>query len=87
MGNRAIIKPEGKNIWVYLYWNGGIDSVTAFLKYCELKRFGSFDDAYGMARFCQVVGNFFGGTLLIGIEEYVTENDDMYLDNGIFSQM
>lgn len=84
MCNRAIIKPEGKNIGVYLHWNGGIDSVTEFLKYCELKRFRSFDDAYGMARFCQVVGNFFGGTLSIGIEEYVTENDDMYLDNGIY---
>lgn len=38
MGNRAIVKPEGKDIGVYLHWNGGIDSVTAFLKYCELKR-------------------------------------------------
>ena len=55
MGNRAIIKPEGKNIGVYLHWNGGIDSVTAFLKYCELRGFRAFDDAYGMARFCQIV--------------------------------
>lgn len=86
MGNRAIIKPEGKNIGVYLHWNGGIDSVTAFLKYCELKRFRSFDDSYGLARFCQVVGNFFGGSLSIGIYDGIGESqyDANGLDNGIY---
>ena len=68
MGNRAIVKPEGKDIGVYLHWNGGIDSVTAFLKYCELKQYRGFDDEYGIARFTQVVGNFFGGGLVaVGI--------------------
>lgn len=86
MGNRAIIKPKNKDVGVYLHWNGGIDSVTAFLKYCELRRFRAFDDAYGMARFCQVVGNFFGGSLSMGIETNIgnTEEDAMYLDNGIY---
>ena len=86
MGNRAVIKPVGKNIGVYLHWNGGIDSVTAFLKYCELKGFRSFDDAYGMARFCQVVGNFFGGGLSIGIETDVSISKEYaeWLDNGIY---
>lgn len=86
MGNRAIVKPEGKDIGVYLHWNGGIDSVTAFLKYCELKQYRGFDDAYGMARFCQVVGNFFGGNLSIGIETNVRESEveNYWLDNGIY---
>ena len=86
MGNRAIVKPEGKDIGVYLHWNGGIDSVTAFLKYCELKEHRGFDDSYGMARFCQVVGNFFGGSLSIGIETGVNEDEveDYWLDNGIY---
>ena len=86
MGNRAIVKPEGQNIGVYLHWNGGIDSVTAFLKYCELKGFRGFDDSYGMARFCQVVGNFFGGGLSIGIETDVRETKDYaeWMDNGIY---
>ena len=86
MGNRAVIKPVGKNIGVYLHWNGGIDSVTAFLKYCELKGFRSFDDAYGMARFCQVVGNFFGGGLSVGIETDVSISKEYaeWLDNGIY---
>lgn len=85
MGNRAIIKPEGKNIGVYLHWNGGIDSVTAFLKYCELRGFRSFEDPYGLARFCQVVGNFFGGGTSIGIETNVSEEKDAYMiDNGMY---
>ena len=86
MGNRAIVKPEGKDIGVYLHWNGGIDSVTAFLKYCELRNFRDFDDSYGVARFCQVVGNFFGGSLSIGIYSGVgeTQRDAAYIDNGIY---
>lgn len=86
MGNRAIVKPKGKNIGVYLHWNGGIDSVTAFLKYCELKDYRSFDDSYGIARFCQVVGNFFGGGLSIGIQSGIgeTKHDAAYIDNGIY---
>lgn len=87
MGNRAIVKPEGRNIGVYLHWNGGVDSVTAFLKYCELKGYRSFsDDSYGIARFCQVVGNFFGGGLSLGIETdiYETEEAAEWIDNGIY---
>lgn len=86
MGNRAIIKPVGKDLGVYLHWNGGVDSVTAFLKYCELKGFRDFEDSYGLARFCQVVGNFFGGGLSIGISSGVgeTKRDTAYIDNGIY---
>lgn len=86
MGNRAIVKPEGQNIGVYLHWNGGIDSVTGFLKYCELKGFRGFDDPYGMARFCQVVGNFFGGGLSLGIETDIRETQEYaeWIDNGIY---
>lgn len=84
MGNRAIIKPEGKSTGVYLHWNGGVDSVTAFLKYCELRGFRGFDDPYGLARFCQVVGNYFGGGLSIGIEENLNEERDSTIDNGLY---
>lgn len=86
MGNRAIVKPVGKNIGVYLHWNGGRDSVEAFLTYCKLKGFRSFDDSYGLARFCQVVGNYFGGSLSMGImtDVYMTEDDASGLDNGIY---
>lgn len=90
MGNRAIVKPKNKNVGVYLHWNGGIDSVTAFLEYCKLKGYrdfgGDFSDGYGIARFCQVVGNFFGGGLSVGIETDVKETEEYaeWMDNGIY---
>lgn len=86
MGNRAIIKPVNGSTGVYLHWNGGKNSVTAFLKYCELKEFRSFTDSYGIARFCQVVGNFFGGGLSLGIESDIeaTEEYAEGIDNGIY---
>lgn len=90
MGNRAIVKPVDKNIGVYLHWNGSIESVSAFLEYCKLKDYrdfgGKYADGYGIARFCQVVGNFFGGGLSIGIETDVTESEEMaeWMDNGIY---
>jgi hypothetical protein len=37
MGNRAVITDNKQRIGIYLHWNGGRDSVEAFLKYCELR--------------------------------------------------
>lgn len=86
MGNRAIVKPVGKNIGVYLHWNGGRDSVEPFLEYCKLKGYHPFETDYGLARFCQVVSNFFGGSLCIGVQTniYMAEESARGLDNGIY---
>lgn len=82
MGNRAIIKAKGNdNKAVYLHWNGGRDSVEAFLKYCELRDFRDFEDDYGMARFCQVVGNYFGED---GLSIGVTDSVESHGDNGVY---
>lgn len=83
MGNRAILIAKGNNNkGVYLHWNGGRDSIEAFLKYCELKGFRDFGDDYGMARFCQVVGNYFGGGLSIGIID--DPLNWCMVDNGVY---
>ena len=90
MGNRAIVLPKGADFGVYLHWNGGPDSVGAFLEYCKLKGYRSFGganrDGYGIARFVQVVANFFGGGLSIGIEpcEPTKEEARGIGDNGIY---
>ena len=81
MGNRAVITDKDKRIGVYLHWNGGRDSVQAFLKYCELRGFRP--DDYGWARLCQVIGNFFGGGLSIGIDTYDRLDTDNG-DNGVY---
>lgn len=91
MGNRAVITASkslnvaGSNdIGVYLHWNGGRDSVEAFLKYCELKQYRRPEvDNYGWARLCQVIGNYFGGECSIGIGRCVDLDCDNY-DNGVY---
>ena len=88
MGNRAVITTEknfeNNGVGVYLHWNGGYDSVSAFLKYCEIKGYRAPDtDNYGWARLCQVIGNFFGGSTSIGIDTVDKLDCDNY-DNGVY---
>ena len=79
MGNRAVITTRNKDLGVYLHWNGGRDSVEAFLLYCKLKKYRAPEnDCYGWARLCQVIGNYFGGELSLGIDRY----DRLDADNG-----
>lgn len=71
MGNRAVIgtSTNDTDLGIYLHWNGGRDSVEAFLQYCKLKGHRPPEqDCYGWARLSQVIGNFFGGTTSIGID-------------------
>jgi hypothetical protein len=92
MGNRAVITTSkatnvanSKDIGVYLHWNGGRDSVEAFLKYCELKGFRSPEvDNYGWARLCQVIANYFVGSgLSVGIDT-CDHLDCKNWDNGTY---
>ena len=88
MGNRAIIQTkesyENEGIGIYLHWNGRRDSVEGFLKYCELKGYRPPDyDHYGWARLCQVIGNFFGGWLSIGIDNFGKSAGE-WQDNGTY---
>ena len=88
MGNRGVITTEEnfeKNgVGVYLHWNGGRDSVEAFLAYCDLKGHRQPElDGYGWARLCQVIGNTFGGTLSVGMDNVKSLDCDNW-DNGTY---
>jgi len=90
MGNRAVITTacgNAKNsdkLGVYLHWNGGRDSVEAFLAYCKLQNFRLPEtDSYGWARLCQVVGNYFGGSTSIGVD-VCHRLDCNNHDNGVY---
>lgn len=84
MGNRACIITANGQPGIYLHWNGGRDSVEAFLTYCKMKGFRSPElDGYGWARMAQIIGNFFGGTLSIGIIT-ADEESGKYDDNGAY---
>lgn len=86
MGNRAVVTVEGSKVGVYLHWNGGEDSITAFLraaKDLEVRAPANGNESYFYARFTQIIGNFFGGTTSVGIdalENLDTDNGD----NGTF---
>ncbi len=79
MGNKAVITTEARDIGVYLHWNGGRNSIEAFLLYCKIKGYRAPENGcYGWARLCQVIGNYFGGGLSLGINRY----DKLDTDNG-----
>lgn len=88
MGNRAVIttKENFKNngVGVYVHWNGGKNSIIAFLAYCDIKEYRRPEnDCYGWARLCQVIGNFFGGEASVGIDVVNRLDCDNY-DNGVY---
>lgn len=88
MGNRAVITTkdnyENNGIGIYLHWNGGRDSVTAFLRYCELRGMRApSDDCYGWASLAGVISNFMGGCGSVGIDN-VNRLDCDNGDNGVY---
>lgn len=83
MGNRAVITDTNKKVGIYLHWDGGRNSVEAFLKYAQLQGVRNpIYDCYGWARLCQIIANFFTESpqdmLSIGIDLY----DRLDTDNG-----
>lgn len=94
MGNRAtIVFTDGKGEFspaVYLHWNGGPESVYAFL--AELTRRGVRPDCqYDVARFIQLVGEFFDqdaiGGYSLGVSngpknDSIAELDRIQTDHG-----
>lgn len=86
MGNRAVIttRKDLKDIGIYLHWNGGRDSVTAFLLYCKIKGYRSPEqDNYGWAYLCTTIGNYFGDGLSVGLDVANKLDCDNW-DNGTY---
>ncbi len=87
MGNRAVISFDSADdhaIAVYVQWNGGRDSIEAFLKATRILMGGRLgDELYGRARFIQVVGLNFTGALSFGVGT-VKEFGGWNCDNGLY---
>ena len=90
MGNRAVItasnnKTEGQGI--YLHWNGGIESVLAFLDTARQLKYRSpeSDNSYGMARLCGLICLMLGvrSDTGVGIGDLKQLDCDNY-DNGVY---
>lgn len=86
MGNRAVITTNQNlnETGIYLHWNGGRDSVEAFLAYCKLKGYRTpEDDSYGWAYLTGVITNFFGDGLSCGVDSCKNLDCDNW-DNGVY---
>ena len=98
MGNRAVItsinnlkiKEDGtkelidEGIGIYLHWNGGRDSIEAFLAYCDMKRYRKPEqDSYGYAMLVNVITNWFGNGLSCDVNTLNRLDCDNY-DNGVY---
>ena len=85
MGNRAVITNKNKEMGIYLHWYGGPESVVNFLKYAEIYDVRSLeaDETYGFARLTQIIGNYIGDVISVGIGRYETLDTNNY-DNGVY---
>jgi glycosidase len=93
MGNRAVVVfgTEPDAVGVYLHWNGGAESVYTFLEALKLAGVRNPSSDYCPARFCQMVGNFFGDTLSLGVWGVGEDAANGYVkaastagDNGVY---
>lgn len=83
MGNRALLKARNQEIGIYLHWNGGRDSVEAFLAYALISgvRTAYADHEYHIASLSKIIGNFFSDLSIgIGVFNYKS----FYEDNGVY---
>lgn len=90
MGNRAVITASTshtKGVGIYLHWNGGEESVQAFLDVAKARGFRdpSGDESYAMARLCGLIHEFFGinDSTGMGIGTLEQLDCDNY-DNGVY---
>ena len=90
MGNRAVVTTKSatgfceSEMGVYLHWNGGRDSITAFLKYCELQGFKSPEvDSTSWVKFQQVILNFNEGLSTVKVD-FCKNLDCDNGDNGVY---
>lgn len=70
MGNRGVITfmDSDKEVGsIYLHWNGGQESVKAFLDYAKEVQVREGDPTYALARVVQIISNFLEGTLSVGV--------------------
>ena len=81
----GFVSDNPHRVGVYLHWNGGRDSIEAFIGACkELDYRDGASDSYGVARFVQTVCNFFGRDgLSCGVDTLDRLDTDNH-DNGVY---
>jgi hypothetical protein len=87
MGNRCVITTEPyaeSNVGIYLHWNGGIESVEAFVAAAKELGYRAPGNDFGMARLCGLACLFFGlaGDTSVGVG--TLDELDLDGDNGVW---
>lgn len=85
MGNRAIIIGTEAELAIYLHWNGGRDSVEAFLKYAKLQQYPSLNSTSGVVAFTTMISNFFKSPGL-SVDIFIASGEQSLDvgDNGVY---
>lgn len=99
MGNRAVITASksldvarSSDLGLYLHWNGGRDSVEAFLTYCRIQGFTAPDVRMDVAladerarweRLAEVIFNFFDRNSSVDVDSCRRLDCDNW-DNGVY---
>lgn len=87
MGNRAVIAYESQpGIGIYVHWNGGVESMLAFLEAAKQRgaRKPGGDSCYSFARLTQTIADYFdGGECSIGVGP-LSSLDCSNGDNGLY---
>lgn len=88
MGNRAIIKGKDSDLGIYVHWNGGRDSVEAFLEYASFvsPHSGLGDKHYdsGLGILMTIIVNFMGSGTSVDVTTARDYQNPDHLDNGIY---
>lgn len=82
---RGFTEANPHKVGIYMHWNGGVSSVKSFLEAAKLLKIrdGIYDNSYCIARLAQVIGNFFGGVLSVGVGTLERLDTNNY-DNGVY---
>ena len=89
MGNQAVVVLESApEVGIYLHWNGGPESVLAFLQAAKDRgvRSPGSDPPYCLGRLVQTIGEFFSedGTYDTSLGVGVLADLDVHGDNGVY---
>lgn len=86
MGNRALITTASAGFGIYLHWNGGRNSIEAFLRYAELAELPPLRaEGRGLAQLATAITNFFGNDgNNVALEAFTPGAIHSAGDNGVY---
>lgn len=81
MGNRAVITTKAQKVGIYIHWNGGPESVLAFIQIAKNRGYRPpvMDGSYALARLTGIIHEFMGGG--------TAEDDGLSLGIGLVSDL